>query len=85
MLTLFDREAMARVAGTAHLPGHGSAAQDVVMFVSRVADVDAGYRFCLRQGGLGVAPPVDRPEWGAGLRTAHLRDPEGNLLELQAY
>ncbi|MER7361794.1 VOC family protein [Nonomuraea wenchangensis] len=85
VLTLFDREAMARVAGTAHLPGHGSAAQDVVMFVSRVADVDAGYRFCLRQGGLGVAPPVDRPEWGAGLRTAHLRDPEGNLLELQAY
>ncbi|GAA1748263.1 VOC family protein [Nonomuraea bangladeshensis] len=85
VLTLFDREAMARVAGTADLPEHGPAVQDVVMFVSRVADVDAGYRFCLRQGGQAVAPPTDRPEWGPGLRTALLRDPEGNLLELQAY
>lgn len=55
------------------------------MFVSRVADVDAGYRFCLRQGGRAVAPPADRPEWAPGLSTAHLRDPDGNLLELQAY
>ncbi|WP_020547464.1 hypothetical protein [Nonomuraea coxensis] len=85
VLTLFDREAMARVAGTAQLPEHGPATQDVVMFVSWVADVNADHRFCLRRGGRAVAPPADRPEWAPGLRAAHLRDLEDNLPELQAY
>ncbi|MGP3973568.1 hypothetical protein ACTWQF_05905 [Streptomyces sp. 8N114] len=26
-----------------------------------------------------------RPEWGPTLRTAHVRDPEGNVLEFQSY
>jgi predicted enzyme related to lactoylglutathione lyase len=55
------------------------------MFVCRVADVDAGQALCLRHGGTLVAGAADRPEWGPGLRTAHLRDPEGNLIELQSY
>ncbi len=55
------------------------------MFVCRVTDVDAGLALCLRHGGTLVSDATDRPEWGPGLRTAHLRDPEGHLIELQSY
>jgi catechol 2,3-dioxygenase-like lactoylglutathione lyase family enzyme len=69
-------------------PGHEPApapTQDRAMLVSRVPDVAAGYDLCLLHGALPVAPPADRPEWGPTMRTAHLRDPDGNLLELQSY
>ncbi|GAA2269083.1 MULTISPECIES: VOC family protein [Kitasatospora] len=84
VLRIFDRGAMAEVVGAAGLPAE-AAAQDRAMLVSRVADVDAGFELCLRHGGLAVAAPADRPEWGPGMRTAHLRDPDGSLLELQSY
>ncbi|TYK43448.1 VOC family protein [Actinomadura decatromicini] len=63
----------------------GPSGQDAAMLVFRVDDVDAAAKTL---GGLGatlVAGARDRPEWGPGLRTAHLRDPAGNLLELQSY
>ncbi|MET8872992.1 VOC family protein [Nocardia sp. NPDC004278] len=85
VLVLFDRAAMAQVAGTTDLPVTPAPAQDAVMFVCRVADVDAGVALCLRNGATLVAGAVDRPEWGPNLRTAHLRDPEGALIELQSY
>jgi predicted enzyme related to lactoylglutathione lyase len=85
VLVLFSRAHMAAVAGTADLPQTAGAAQDHVMFVCRVADVDAGAELCVRHGATLVAPPTDRPDWGPTLRTAHLRDPEGNLIELQSY
>ncbi|GLZ10131.1 extradiol dioxygenase [Actinomadura sp. NBRC 104425] len=85
VLVLFDRAAMAAVAGTSGLPAQAPAAQDRVMFAGRVDDVDEAYDVCLRHGATPVAPPADRPEWGPTLRTAHVRDPEGNLLELQSY
>ncbi|GAA4140735.1 VOC family protein [Actinomadura keratinilytica] len=85
VLVLFDRAAMAAVAGTSGLPAQAPAAQDRVMFAGRVDDVDKAYEVCLRHGAAPVAPPADRPEWGPTLRTAHVRDPEGNLLELQSY
>ncbi|WP_433730544.1 VOC family protein [Nocardia sp. CA-129566] len=85
VLVLFDRAAMAQVAGTTDLPVTTAPAQDAVMFVCRVADVDAGVALCLRNGATLVAGAVDRPEWGPKLRTAHLRDPEGTLIELQSY
>ncbi|MBH1937362.1 glyoxalase/bleomycin resistance/extradiol dioxygenase family protein [Streptomyces sp. AV19] len=85
VLMLFDRGAMAQTLGTSGLPAEPPAAQDRTMLVSRVADVDAGFALCLRRGGTAVAAPADRPEWGPSLRTAHLRDPEGNLIELQSY
>ncbi|GHG61129.1 VOC family protein [Streptomyces griseocarneus] len=84
-LALFDRAAMAAVAGTTVLPAGPSAAQDRVMFVCRVRDVDAALALCLRHGASPVAPATDRPDWGPDLRTAHLRDPEGHLIELQSY
>jgi hypothetical protein len=60
-------------------------AQDSVMFVCRVKDVETGYALCLAHGASPVADPADRPDWGPNLRTAHVRDPEGNLIELQSY
>ncbi len=85
VLALFDRAATAAVAGTSALPAEPSPAQDRTMFVCRVPDVDAGLELCLQHGASEVAGATDRPEWGPNLRTAHLRDPEGNLIELQSY
>ncbi|MFI6151276.1 VOC family protein [Kitasatospora sp. NPDC051170] len=86
VLALYDRAAMAADLGTAHLPARPAAdAQDAAMLVLRVGDVDAALDLCLRSGASLVAPATDRPQWGPGLRSAHLRDPEGQLIELQSY
>jgi catechol 2,3-dioxygenase-like lactoylglutathione lyase family enzyme len=80
-LALIDRAALARLA---HAPA-GDGAGDRGMLVSRVADVAAGYELCLEHGAAAVAGPAARPEWGPTMRTAHVRDPDGNLWELQSY
>ncbi|MGO4613732.1 VOC family protein [Nocardia sp. 2YAB30] len=85
VLVLFDRAAMAEITGAAGDPVRAAPAQDTVMIVCRVRDVDAGAEVCVRHGAFVIAPPADRPEWGPSLRTAHLRDPEGTLIELQSY
>ncbi|MET8626401.1 VOC family protein [Kitasatospora sp. NPDC004669] len=86
VLVLYDRSAMATTLGTADLPAHPAApAQDSAMLVLRVDDVDKALALCLDHGGTLAAPATDRPEWGPNLRSAHLRDPEGHLIELQSY
>ncbi|MFD0526346.1 VOC family protein [Kitasatospora arboriphila] len=88
VLALFDRAALAAALGTGPSgtgPALGGSDGGGVMFVCRVGDVDAGYALCLRHGAEPVTAPTDRPQWGPGLRTAHLRDPEGTLVELQSY
>lgn len=85
ILVLFDQAAMAKVTGTSTLPPTTAPAQDHTMFVCRVDDVGAAADLCLRHGATLVTPPTARPEWGPTLRTAHLRDPEGNLIEVQSY
>ncbi|MFI6734177.1 VOC family protein [Nonomuraea sp. NPDC050451] len=81
-LVLFGRDRLAAAVGTADLP---QAAQDTAMLVMKVDDVDAAAACLARHGATVVAPPQDRPDWAPTLRTAHLRDPEGNLIELQSY
>ena len=85
VLILFDRAAMAEVVGTANLPTSTTPAQDSSMIVCRVDDVDTGLALCLAHGASLVTAAADRPAWGPTLRTAHLRDPEGNQVELQSY
>ncbi|GAA4992741.1 VOC family protein [Kitasatospora paranensis] len=98
VLALFDRAAMAGALGPDVMGpdavGSGLRAGDEdggqgdgrgVMFVCRVDDVEVGHALCLRHGAISVAAPTDRPAWGPALRTAHLRDPEGTLIELQSY
>jgi predicted enzyme related to lactoylglutathione lyase len=55
------------------------------MLVFRLADVDAAARLLATHGADVLAEPQDRPDWGPGLRTAHLRTPDGTLVELQSY
>ncbi|WUD72769.1 VOC family protein [Streptomyces sp. NBC_00510] len=83
-LTLFSRAALARAIGTEALPAHAPA-QDAAMLVLRVDDVEAAAGKLTAHGASVVTEPRDRPEWGAGLRTAHLRTPDGSLVELQSY
>ncbi|WP_433438497.1 VOC family protein [Nonomuraea sp. CA-141351] len=81
-LVLFARDRIAEAVGTADLP---RAAQDTAMLVMKVDDVDEAADCLARHGATVAAPPQDRPDWAPTLRTAHLRDPEGNLIELQSY
>jgi predicted enzyme related to lactoylglutathione lyase len=85
VVVLYDRATMAAASGTSGLPASGGPAQDAFMLVMRVPDVDKALATCLAHGGRPVNPATDRPEWGPTLRTAHLRDPEGYLIELQSY
>ncbi|MFE9427636.1 VOC family protein [Kitasatospora sp. NPDC006697] len=80
VLSLLARAGLAEVLGEVRAP-----ASDATMLTLRVADVDAALAHCLAHGGTAVAPATDRPHWGPNLRTAHLRDPEGRLIELQSY
>lgn len=83
VLVVMGRARMAEAVGTADLPAPSG--QDAAMLVFRVDDVDAASGTLRGLGAVQVTETRDRPEWGPGLRTAHLRDPGGNLLELQSY
>src|SRR5438093_4814310 len=76
---LFDRAMMAASIG-APAPAPRLDGQDTVALVLRVEDVDIAVKRAEQHGATVVTPPTDRPEWGPNLRSAHLRDPEGNLL-----
>ncbi|WP_131742244.1 VOC family protein [Actinomadura roseirufa] len=82
-LVLMGRARMIAAVGIAAPPA--PAARDRSMLVFRVPDVDAAAGRLTALGAEPVTAPRDRPEWGPGLRTAHLRDPDGTLLELQSY
>ncbi|MEU4115626.1 VOC family protein [Kitasatospora sp. NPDC028055] len=86
VLSLYDRAAMSATLGTTGLPARpATPTQDTAMLVFRVDDVDKALALCLQHGGVLAVPATDRPEWGPDLRSAHLRDPEGHLIELQSY
>jgi hypothetical protein len=57
----------------------GSRTADSVL-VMEVPDVDQAVRELLARGIVFLAQPTDQPGWG--IRAAHLRDPEGRLIEL---
>jgi catechol 2,3-dioxygenase-like lactoylglutathione lyase family enzyme len=56
--------------------------QDQVQLVFEVSDVDACAARLGDRGARVVADPQDREVWG--VRTVHLRDPEGYLIEVNA-
>lgn len=74
---LFLRSAMDDLIGPAKAR---PASDDRISLVFEVPDVDAVHARLMSTGVPFVQPPTDRKEWG--LRTAHLRDPDGNLVEL---
>lgn len=78
---LYKRSMMADDIGTGSKPADANA-QDRVAVTFQVDDVDAEMAALQAKGVTFIAPAVDRPSWG--LRTAHFRDPDGNLLEIHA-
>jgi lactoylglutathione lyase len=80
-LALFSRSAMAEAAGTSDLPPQVTA-QDRVALIVGVEDLDAAVSGLRERGGKIFVGPTDRPDWG--IRVAFLRDPDGNLIEVNA-
>ena len=67
--------------GAVSIGGSGGAGGAVL--VLKVDDVDAAYGKATGNGAEGVAAPVDQPSWG--MRVAHVRAPEGTLVEFCSY
>lgn len=78
-LGLYKRELMQSVAGVTPA---GADMADRALLTFNVADVDATYAELRERGVAFVREPHDQEAWV--LRVAHLRDPEGNLIELNA-
>lgn len=75
-VALFDAEAMEGAMG----PGSVQpAAGDSAVLVLHVDNLDATAA-ALRSRGVGASEPEERKAWG--IRTVHLRDPDGRLVEL---
>ncbi len=78
-LALFVRQAMSEAIASTGLPPEAKS-QDTVCLCFEVENVDTTCQK-LKEKGVGlVAEPADRPDWG--IRTAHFRDPAGNLIEI---
>ena len=80
-LALFDRQEMIDALGDAALPSSGGSA-DRVALIFAVDDVDRAVTELQGWGVRFVSEPTDHPDWG--IRTAHFRDPDGNLIEIYA-
>lgn len=79
ILALFPRDLMAGVVGTGDKPAQ-SDGQDMICAIFDVDNVDAVFERMREAGAHVVTMPEDRPGWG--IRTAHFRDPSGNLIEI---
>jgi lactoylglutathione lyase len=78
-LSLIDRHVMSAALGTSgRFPADVVA--DPVCLVVGVDDVDVAWAHLQGIGVRLAAGPTDHREWGT--RTAHVRDPDGNLIEL---
>ncbi|OGN94266.1 MAG: hypothetical protein A2Z71_10785 [Chloroflexi bacterium RBG_13_50_21] len=78
-IALFDKLEMSKAVGTAHLPADAMA-QDKVSLIFAIEDVDAACQQLTQRGNSLIAGPTNHPDWG--IRTAYLRDPDGNLIEI---
>lgn len=80
-LALFRRELMAEAVGREELPPK-RAAQDVFVMIIEVDDVRESAKTLAERGATIVTEATERPDWG--LIVAHLRDPDGNLIEINS-
>ena len=78
-IALFRRQLMAEVLGTSQRPMDANH-QDREMLIIGVANVDAEVTRMQASGITIILGPQDLPAWG--MRSAYLRDPDGNLIEL---
>ena len=78
-IALFRRQSMADALGIGNLPAEVTA-QDRAMLIIGVENVDASAARIQALGTPFVLGPQNYPDWG--MRSAYLRDPDGNLIEL---
>lgn len=81
LLALFLKDYMAHVVKTGDKPASVDA-QDTVTLIFEVADVDAMARQIEDAGYELINQPMDMEQWV--IRVAHFRDPDGNLIEINA-
>jgi lactoylglutathione lyase len=67
------------VGDALHLPD-SPPKTDRAMIIFEVEDVDVRYEALKTRGVTFTHPPEDHADWG--IRTAHFRDPAGNLIEI---
>lgn len=79
-LAIYGLAMMEDAIGEPRSDGQRGADQVVLSFA--VDDVDAETASLEGRGVGFVSPPTDQPTWG--IRVAHFRDPDGNLVELYA-
>ena len=79
LIALYSRSEMAKAMGTKDLPCQAKA-QDSFSIILEVDNVDVTASALKAKGIELETEPEDREQWG--IRTAHLRDPDGNLLEI---
>lgn len=78
-LGLFKKELMAEVVPRIEQPSY-VVNRDKIVLIFAVDNVDEVYEQVKDHNGIIVTQPQDRPDWG--IRTAHFRDPDGNLIEI---
>ncbi|MEH2102645.1 MAG: VOC family protein [Nostoc sp.] len=78
-LGLFKKELMAEVVPRIEQPSY-VVSRDKTVLVFAVDNVDEVYEQVKAQNAIVVTEPQDRSDWG--IRTAHFRDPDGNLIEI---
>lgn len=89
-VALFDRALMAKAVGadagergSADHAVFDNAVLDNAVLAFRVPDVDAAYADAIGRGAQSAAAPAQQPAWG--MRVAHVRAPEGTLIEFCAW
>ena len=78
-LALFGKTVMAEAVGTTNKPAQAEH-QDTFVIAFEVDNVDETVAQLEAKGVVIDTPAQDRPLWM--MRTAHLRDPDGNLIEI---
>jgi lactoylglutathione lyase len=78
-LGLFKKELMSEVVPRIEQPSY-VANRDKIVLIFAVDNVDEVYEQIKNQSAIVVTQPQDRSDWG--IRTAHFRDPDGNLIEI---
>ncbi|EZH66655.1 hypothetical protein DH09_12115 [Bacillaceae bacterium JMAK1] len=79
VLALFKKELIAETVGTKELPEQVRS-QDPFMCIFEVSDLEETVREIKERGGTFISDIEAMPLWG--ISTVHLRDPDGNLIEL---
>ncbi len=78
-ITLYKSDLMAEVLGNSSL-SQPENAREKMMITIRVDDVDRSFGKLKNKGVKFLDEPRDMKSWG--IRAVHLRDPEGNLIEI---